>query len=87
MGASVIFLPRRVLLCQGVVFEEPVDAAGEVSFGGADGFWFGAALAEASGDVVVGFGSSLELGDDGGVDDTVEGAVSPSVESVALLAS
>ena len=77
-----------VLLCQlGGSLEGSVDASGEVSFGGSDGFSAGLAFGASALDVGGGFAAEADLGDDRRVEDPVEGPVAMPVEPVALLTS
>ena len=61
------------------------ESAGEVAFGGSDGFFGCFAFLGAAGDVVGCFFVVAGLGDDDGVEDPVDAAVAAAVEPVALL--
>ena len=61
------------------VFEESVDLSGDVPFEAASGFAGGFSLADAFGDVCLGFGIVSGTDDDDGVERSVELAVTASV--------
>jgi hypothetical protein len=65
------------------VFEEFVDAAGDVSFEAASDLSGGFAFGEAAGGVGLGFGVAAEPAEGDGVEGAVELTVAASVESVA----
>ena len=65
------------------VFEEFVDAAGDVSFEAASDLSGGLAFGESSGGVGLGFGVAAESAEGDGVQGAVELTVATSVESMA----
>src|SRR4051794_6717329 len=64
--------------------EEVPDAAGEVAFEAADGFFGALAFGAFAGDVVLGFGVAAQAGDGDAVDRGVDLAVAAAVEAVAV---
>ena len=70
-----------------MVVEEFPDVSGDVSFGGADGFFAGFALAHAAGDVVVGLAVvALAKGDFIPLDRTMTGTITETLEDGPTLA-
>ena len=65
------------------VFEELVDAAGDVSFEAAADFAWGLAFGESSGGVGAGFGVAAEPAEGDGVQGAVELTIAAAAESVA----
>ena len=64
--------------------EEVPDAAGEVAFEAADGFFGALAFGAFAGDVVLGLGVAAQAGDGDAVDGGVDLAVAAAIESVAV---
>ena len=89
-------LPVSLLLCQEIDgdggvpssgvgrLEEVPDAAGEVAFEAADGFFGGLAFGAFAGEVVLGFGVAAGAGDGDAVNGGVDLAVAAAVEAVAV---
>jgi hypothetical protein len=64
--------------------EQVPDAAGEVAFEAADGFFGALALGAFAGDVVAGLGVAAQAGDGDAVDRRVDLAVATAVEPVSV---
>src|SRR3954470_16020905 len=74
----------RLVRGGGVGLEEVPEAAGEVAFEAADGFFGALAFGAFAGDVVLGLGVAAQAGDGDAVDGRVDLAVAAAVEPVAV---